>query len=207
MNTFLTFIGGILTGILGFQKTNKQNELEFITKERGDWRQFIREKIPQFLLENKTNAEKIQIKTEIQLRLNPFDDNDAGLIKLMDEYINSNDETKKQLRIKLEDGFSKLLKHDWERVKKETKMNSTFSLKNLALLMILFLCVRCELNCLIENFSFFCPYFFCLIVKILSFIIILNLIQTIKKMIISCIEKTTNYNFILSKLFNINYRK
>lgn len=117
-NNILTFIGGIFAVLIGFYIAERRIQMKYITKERAKWRDDIRKKTIE-LHKAIIEKEKItidELRTEFAIRLNPNDCNDKKIlasIKLA--------EVGKEVEHAL--AFSKrialLLKHDWERSKRE----------------------------------------------------------------------------------------
>lgn len=198
MDILLAAILGFLTSFLAFKKNDKKNQLKYITQERKEWRQKIRKLSVEFINDDKDDKDDkldtlLKHRTEIAINLNPYDKKDKYIIKLMDNYINSDEVNKTKLKKKLTKEFSRLLKHDWDRVKQETKSTSIFSFPKIIFFTILayFLvdfiisfdwnpmsCFRC-------NYSIV-YYFF---IKILVSIIVYYFFQLIWKLFISNIEK------------------
>jgi hypothetical protein len=120
-------ISAIISSIISVIISNKKNKLKYITNERKQWREEIREISKQIFIlfnenESLTNQQKHEIEVlrlKLKLRLNPDDDYDLDII-------NSITELKKDFSsLKLynfEKKISRLLKHDWERSKLETKI-------------------------------------------------------------------------------------
>lgn len=128
-----------------FKNNDKSNQLKYITEERQKWREKIRELSVSFMsgryvnnefLSVNVETELINIREQMAVRLNPDDEEDNYILCLMDCYIknkNNCEAIKKELSI----AFASLLKHDWERAKNETKMESNSS-KLLIVFMALF---------------------------------------------------------------------
>lgn len=108
----LSFIGGAAGGILAFYYFHRKIQVENILKERAKWRERIRELASQIA----SNPKPKDI-AELRLRLNPNDDNDNKIIDLAESLQrNFNYFSRKSFLTKV----ARLLKHDWERAKKET---------------------------------------------------------------------------------------
>lgn len=119
-------IGAILSAFLTFINSSKKNKLDFITKERSEWRREIKSIIVDLLGgNNRTSAIK-----RLETQLNPYgryiskEDrynfymNDGHIWELVDNFDYSNQSVKlltKYLEI--------LLKYDWERSKREIKVD------------------------------------------------------------------------------------
>jgi len=113
-----------------FTKLNndKNYSLKYITEERQKWRIEIRDKISEFC--NPTERTNLRIlKTEIRLRINPKDDEDQKIVKCMESIIKGDESTREKYREQLEELVSHLLKHDWERAKREASSWKLFKKK------------------------------------------------------------------------------
>ncbi len=127
---------GFASAYFLFRKDDKANQLRYITEEREKWREKIRELSVSFMtgvLRNNEfttfdNPELINIREQVAVRFNPNDEEDNYILCLMDCYIKNNcDLTRDKVRERLSVAFASLLKHDWERVKNEAKMESNSS--------------------------------------------------------------------------------
>ncbi|HIF9116007.1 TPA: hypothetical protein ACX6O9_000584 [Photobacterium damselae] len=111
--------GSLVTVIFNRYDSDKKIIIENITKERQKWRESIRN----LVLEvneycNNNDFKKINsIQAQFQVLINPYDNNDKKIIELLGE-LQKGDNTREVLPI-FNDSISKLLKHDWDRVKKE----------------------------------------------------------------------------------------
>ncbi len=144
ITAIITAVGGFISAYFILKNNDKSNQLKYITEERTKWRDKIRKLSVAFitseLYENGSelvypNKQKlIKIREQVAVRLNPKDTEDDYILCLMDCYIENNcDFDKDEIRKRLSVAFASLLKHDWERVKNEAKMESNSS----KLLMIL----------------------------------------------------------------------
>lgn len=112
--------GSLVTIIFNRYDSDKKIIIENITKERQKWRESIRN----LVLEvneycNNNDFKKINsIQAQFQVLINPYDNNDKKIIELLGE-LQKGDKNRELLLI-FNDSISKLLKHDWDRVKKET---------------------------------------------------------------------------------------
>lgn len=118
-------IGSIINGIVNIYSGNRKIQIENITQERAKWRDKIRElsiEVYKAAIEGKyQEIDKLQI--EFAVRLNPYDDEDIGILKAIYE-LKDKQNQEKDLFKKLEefsDCVALLLKHDWERAKYEAK--------------------------------------------------------------------------------------
>ena len=119
-------IGAILSAFLTFVNSSKKNKLDFITKERSEWRREIKSIIVDLLGGNNRSSAIKRLETQlnpygryisIEDRYN-FYMNDGHIWELVDNFDYSNQSVKlltKYLEI--------LLKYDWERSKREIKVD------------------------------------------------------------------------------------
>lgn len=135
-----TLILGILTTIIGILKDKTDRKLQYITSERGKWRNEIRE-ISQ-KLQNAEECEINKILCELKVKINTYgianEDNifqDAHIWKIIRTLENpqGSNVTEKENEIKkakrtLIKYLSCLLKNDWERSKGEVVGNHTILL-------------------------------------------------------------------------------
>lgn len=224
MDTFISgLVGSIVTlvgSLLLFRTNNKSNELKHITSERKEWRDLIRKLVPEFLygvydkskescVIHETNQRKII--TDISIRLNPFDPNDEEILNLMREYVAESNQDK---ALKIENAFARLLKHDWERVKKESKMTSIVSMKNIFLLAVyglMLLCLVFPMKAEKSNFQLDEQTLIPLATKILFltifFILMFFNISASSKVFKYGEETNGNFSTWKHKIFGFNYRK
>lgn len=117
-------LGAVLSAILMFINNSKRNQLDYITRERSEWRREIKSIIVD-LLSGKNRYDAI---SRLETQLNPYgrydseeDEykfymNDAHIWKLVDNF----DYSTKNVKI-LTRYLELLLKYDWERSKREVK--------------------------------------------------------------------------------------
>jgi hypothetical protein len=155
MDKVITAILGFIGAYFVFRQNDKGNQLKYITEERAKWRQKIRKLSVEFMtselyengaeLINPNRKKLLKIREQIAVRLNPNDDEDNYILCLMDKYINIKN-NRDSIRNDLSIAFASLLKHDWERVKNEAKMESNTT--KLVLLLISISIVTFLLTCL-----------------------------------------------------------
>lgn len=119
VSLFSGFAGSLITASITKSINEKNQKLKYVTEERQKWRAEIREettKLAKNLFYNESNneSELERIKAFFKIRLNPIDDYDKDIIKKLE---NINRDTINDFVLKI----SCLLKHDWERAKKEAK--------------------------------------------------------------------------------------
>lgn len=115
-------IASLLTAIFSKFNNDKNILIENVVKERKTWR----DKIRSLVLEAENGFQKKDenrincILAQLTVLLNPMDKKDIEILESLKKTKISWD------RINIEEFYNKvslLLKHDWERVKKETKTN------------------------------------------------------------------------------------
>ena len=125
-----TVIAAFLSGSIALAVSRRQETLQYITAERKEWREKIREIA--YKLNGATYGNTINILTELKVRINAFGNeisfkysDDAHIWKLIKEleaekcYGENLNRKQKQLI----EYLSLLLKFDWERSKKEVREN------------------------------------------------------------------------------------
>lgn len=122
-------IGAILSAILVFVNNSKRNQLDYITKERSEWRKSIKLIIVD-LLDGKNRKSAV---SRLKSQINPygFDMN----VKYINEYymkdghiwdLLSDFDYSEEKSQKLSQYLELLLKYDWERSKNEVGFSQTF---------------------------------------------------------------------------------
>ena len=117
-------IGAILSAFLVFINNSKKNKLDFVTRERSEWRREIKSIIVDLLSgNNRSNA-----LSRLETQLNPYgryiskEDayefymNDGHIWEIVDNFDYSNKNVKTLTKY-----LELLLKYDWERSKREIK--------------------------------------------------------------------------------------
>ena len=120
-------IGAVLSAILVFVNNSKKNKLEFITKERSEWRRDIKSIIVDLLNGNNRHSAIYRLETQLNTYgryISKEDEyefymNDGHIWKLIDNF----DYSSKNVRI-LTKYLELLLKFDWERSKREIKFDA-----------------------------------------------------------------------------------
>lgn len=114
-------IGAVLSAFLVFINNSKKNKLDFVTKERSEWRREIKSIIVDLLSGNNRNSAINRLKTQlnpygrnIEENIYEFYMNDGHIWKLLDNF----DYSSKNVII-LAKYLELLLKYDWERSKNE----------------------------------------------------------------------------------------
>ena len=119
-------IGAVLSAVLLFINNTKKNKLDFITKERSEWRKEIKSIIVDLL----SGKNRFSAINRLETQLNPYgrytskEDtyefymNDGHIWRLVDNF----DYSTKSVNV-LTKYLELLLKYDWERSKREIKFD------------------------------------------------------------------------------------
>ena len=116
--------GAVLSAILVFINNSKKNKLDFITKERSEWRREIKSIIVDLLSGNNYAISRLETQLNPYGRYDSEKDeykfymNDAHIWQLIDNF----DYSTKNVKI-LTKYLELLLKYDWERSKREIKVD------------------------------------------------------------------------------------
>ncbi len=136
-------IAAIISGVFTILNKHREGEMRYVTHEREKWRQNIRV-ISEEILNCQQKHQLTQtalyllkltrLRHRLALLLNPSDPEDLLILESIDLIVrysqNSNDIQFKEFKIKeeflfYELGVQFLLKHDWERIKIESKYHFT----------------------------------------------------------------------------------
>ncbi|MCP4353104.1 MAG: hypothetical protein GY795_47240 [Desulfobacterales bacterium] len=114
-------VAALISGIIAIRNSERNFEIENITKERTKWREKIREKNVQIqeAHQNKESGKIEAVGAELRLLLNPMDALDRDILSEINWLKNSESTPDDMERFSIK--LSLLLKHDWERAKQETK--------------------------------------------------------------------------------------
>jgi hypothetical protein len=117
---FVSLIAASLTAFVALRTTDRQIQIDNITKERAKWRDKIRDKAGEtYDAWSSTDTIKLRkLRVIFAVNLNPFHIEDNGILAVIDRLgLNSNEEIIREFSNRV----SLLLKHDWERAKHEAK--------------------------------------------------------------------------------------
>lgn len=114
-------IGAVLSAFLVFINNSKKNKLDFVTKERSEWRRSIKSIIVDLL----SGSNRYDAISRLETQLNPYGKyieeskyefymSDGHIWKLVDNFDYSSENVKILTRY-----LELLLKYDWERSKRE----------------------------------------------------------------------------------------
>ena len=137
-------ISTIISAIIAFVQNNKKNNLDFVTKERSEWRKKLKEILSELSDDNKKESAIIKLKSEI----NPYGKNM--------EFKNTKPYYMKEGHIwDLLDGEEEvdfdrlafyielLLKFDWERSKSEVRFQPTKAINRVLNFLLFFSSLYC----------------------------------------------------------------
>lgn len=125
-----TVIAAICSGIVSYIISKRQGNLQYITAERKEWREKIRNIAKK--LNGASYYDTLDILTDLKVRINSFGNNvskryddDAHIWQVVEEleYKEIVGEALKHKQEQLIEYLSLLLKMDWERSKREVKGN------------------------------------------------------------------------------------
>lgn len=124
-------VGAIISTILTFIQANKRNNLDFVTKERSEWRKSMKDILIDL---NSVSADEQRLAiSRLKTQINPYGYhknlkcnsdyymNDGHIWDLLESFNYSNQECKKLSRY-----LELLLKYDWERSKNEVKISNNY---------------------------------------------------------------------------------
>ena len=114
-------VAGLVAGLITLRTSERRIAIENITQQRQMWREKIRDSAER-IKTSYVNGEKENLQSqyvEIQLLLNPEDKNDKLILDTV--WAMSKASESGCLHIELAEKLSLLLKHDWERAKREAK--------------------------------------------------------------------------------------
>jgi hypothetical protein len=117
------FVGAVLGAIGTLYTTERRIRIENVTQERTKWREKIRDLAKEIsaasILAPAEFANSIpHLRRQLELNLNPSDPADREILRLLTE-LQPNDSGTIEV---LFASIACLLKHDWERVKRETSL-------------------------------------------------------------------------------------
>lgn len=114
-------VAGLIAGLVTLRKSERQIAIENITKQRKVWRDKVRTKSLDITnaIENKALSKLCGLYTEFSHLLNPEDTEDFAILSLIWRF--KMGEFEENLHVEFIERVSILLKHDWERAKREAK--------------------------------------------------------------------------------------
>lgn len=134
-----TVLSAVITMLYNKFFNEKNHQAKYIIEERQKWRSEIRDKLVDICTTNELDTVD-KCRTFIRLRLNPNDIEDIKIIKCMDDIYecmrNGNEENYLFYQEQLKYLGSILLKHDWERAKRETEFKRMSLFKLVGIIII-----------------------------------------------------------------------
>jgi hypothetical protein len=127
-------VSAFITALFSKFQADKNHKVENITKERKEWRDCIRLIVLDVVQAyQKKDSDQLQsLEAELRVHLNPYNKRSNSDIKIISAIRDlRKDDVSEDKLTEFCDRVSYLLKHDWERVKKETA--SGISILNLLL--------------------------------------------------------------------------
>ena len=114
------FAGATLGGLVSLLTTERRIAMENVTQERAKWREEIRKnaEIASAAIRANDKAKQHEMRSKFAILLNPHDSEDAGILGTFDA---AQPDPQAQT-LEFTDRVSLLLKHDWERAKRETSL-------------------------------------------------------------------------------------
>lgn len=169
-------ISTIVSAIIAFVQNNKKNNLDFVTKERSEWRKKLKEILSELSDDTKKESAIIKLKSEI----NPYGKNMSR--KETKSYYMKEGHIWDLLDSGEEVDFDRLafyiellLKFDWERSKNEVRFQPTKMINQVLNLLLFFSAIYClyivSVN-YISDLTNFC-YIMNLFISIVAYILIL----------------------------------
>jgi len=115
------FLVGLVAGLVTIRTSERKIAMEHITKQRENWRETIRTKscAVSKAFESESTSELCGLYTEFSHLLNPEDKLDFAILSLIWDFKDKKFESAKH--IEFVERIALLLKHDWERAKREAK--------------------------------------------------------------------------------------
>ncbi|AIA73515.1 hypothetical protein FF32_01265 [Halomonas campaniensis] len=114
-------VAGLVAGLVTLRTSERKIAIENITQQRQQWREKIRD-VAQRIKSSYKKDEKEELQSqyvEMQLLLNPEDVDDRSILDTI--WSMAEESAPGVLHIELAEKLSLLLKHDWERAKREAK--------------------------------------------------------------------------------------
>ncbi|SHG17618.1 hypothetical protein [Vibrio gazogenes] len=114
-------IAALVAALVSLRTNERRIHIENVTQERAKWRNSMR-CLADSLIKSTQKSDSTEISalcSQLALNVNPFDKEDISLIEAAEKLATSDD---KGAQIKeFTERMSLLLKHDWERAKREAK--------------------------------------------------------------------------------------
>lgn len=114
-------VAGLVAGLVTLRTSERKIAIENVTQQRQLWREKIRD-AAQRIKDSYRNGRKDDLHSqyvEMQLLLNPEDSDDKSILDTIWAMLVESEGG--DLHIELAEKLSLLLKHDWERAKREAK--------------------------------------------------------------------------------------
>ena len=137
-------ISTIVSAIIAFVQNNKKNNLDFVTKERSEWRKKLKEILSELSDDTKKESAIIKLKSEI----NPYGKNmefkDTKPYYMKEGHIWDLLDSGEEVDFdRLASYIELLLKFDWERSKNEVRFQPTKMINQVLNLLLFFSAIYC----------------------------------------------------------------
>ena len=114
-------VAGLVAGLVTLRTAERKIVIENITQQRRAWREKVRSKAIEVVqaFDKKETVKLRELYVGFQVILNPEDPNDNDILDSLWAMLSEN--ASNHLVIEFSEKLSLLLKHDWERAKREAK--------------------------------------------------------------------------------------
>ncbi|AVJ25399.1 MULTISPECIES: hypothetical protein [Pseudomonas] len=127
LETFLTsaVVAALVGGYVSLVNSERKIQIENVTQERAKWREQIRLnaiKVHKAAIDPDIEVRKsslTELRMVVELLLNPHDPEDVAILRCIEELADCKEPAKRLPELSRRLAF--LLKHDWERAKREAK--------------------------------------------------------------------------------------
>lgn len=127
LETLLTsaVVAALVGGYVSLVNSERKIQIENVTQERAKWREQIRVnaiKVHKAAIDSAIEVRKssiTELRMVFELMLNPHDPEDVAILKCIEELADCKEPVKRLPEFSKRLAF--LLKHDWERAKREAK--------------------------------------------------------------------------------------
>ena len=114
-------VAALMAALVSLRTNERKIHIENVTQERAKWRSAIRSLVDELIKATRA-GDKQAIESycaQLALNVNPFDCEDRALVRAAEQLANTDN---KESQVKeVTDRVSLLLKHDWERAKREAR--------------------------------------------------------------------------------------
>jgi hypothetical protein len=112
-------LGALIAGWVSRRNSERTIQIDNVTKERAKWRDTIRAKALQMHRRARSGKSVDELRLEFALNLNPSDEEDSAILQAIENLSECQDGELNLRLTSLSKRVALLLKHDWERAKRE----------------------------------------------------------------------------------------